>query len=46
MAQSATQLAVALNADVGEEYGNWTVDDAEVLSVVSDTNIVCRVSRR
>lgn len=41
MPQSTTELAVALNADVGEAFGNWTVDDAEILSMVSDANIAC-----
>jgi UPF0271 protein len=41
MPQSTPELAVALNADVGEGFGNWTVDDAEILSVVSDANIAC-----
>jgi lactam utilization protein B len=35
MAQGATQLAVALNADAGEEYGNWTIDGTEILSLVA-----------
>jgi UPF0271 protein len=41
MTQNTTELTVSLNADVGEGFGNWAVDDAEILSVVSDANIAC-----
>lgn len=41
MSQTALELTTALNTDCGEGFGNWHVDDAEILSVVSDANIAC-----
>ncbi|RYF61418.1 MAG: LamB/YcsF family protein [Comamonadaceae bacterium] len=35
------QTSVALNSDIGEGFGNWTVDDEAILSTVSDANIAC-----
>src|SRR5690242_14336734 len=33
---------VALNSDIGEGFGNWTVTDEELLlSTITDANIAC-----
>jgi 5-oxoprolinase (ATP-hydrolysing) subunit A len=41
MPSTAFKNVVALNADLGEGFGNWTVDDAELLAMVTDANIAC-----
>jgi 5-oxoprolinase (ATP-hydrolysing) subunit A len=41
MSHTVHERTVALNTDCGEGFGNWSVDDAEILSIVSDANIAC-----
>lgn len=34
-------LSIDLNADLGESYGRWTLDDAALLDVVTSANVAC-----
>jgi len=42
MSATTERPTVALNADIGEGFGNWTVADEEaLLSTITDANVAC-----
>lgn len=42
MSVTTERPAIALNADIGEGFGNWTVADEEtLLSTITDANVAC-----
>ena len=34
-------MAIDLNADVGESFGDWCTDDAAILRLVTSASVAC-----